>query len=540
MFRSTVSSTHVPSRHAKPTKKPEKEPQKVKAAQMPIKDDTSQKLPLDGELSTISFGAKAFPSTFSFDSDDPFMTSGHLEKVEPTILRPKEESEPVSSTPETHIATPKRKISKTPKTYSAGQASDDVSSVPSMFRAAMEHDGNSKKTSKKSSSKSKKEVKDRDAPKSPPKLKKTKILKTSDQESPKKTKKSKKAIPRINTSRKEKNEKENEPKSKLPDGFDWEIPITPVFETPASNATKMKLRSKDDILARSNGTNEAFHNSLDNLFELPADLLSPTTGKIKMDENTMPIIAFSDDASHSSDVSSIRSVSEYCDGHEEPEPSTPMTRSRARVYLTSGDRSVGSHRSGVSRMTAGTRGTRNSRSSNGTTVTAWQLREQQKHARRPGGRRAHSLQAPNTAPARTRRSMTTQLQHQKIPLPPAFAALSAPSTPKTPALNRRLMSNKEKKSRDQESSHRKGNIADSLLYYAGRDDDISVEPDLLSQCSQSIYSTRSQQLKRFSNKPADSHLTIPKNATLETNLVTGRQHLVVELGDVPAAFRASL
>jgi hypothetical protein len=523
--------------YLKPPKKANDQPENTSIVEMP-----SKKAQLQRELSTQSFGAAAFPSTFSFDNDDPFETSRRLVNVKPQILEAKVELDPVPPKREPDPEPPKRKSSKTPKTFKKKVGDDDLSSVPSMFRASLEYDKKlQKKSSKKSSSKSKTEGNDEGQTKCSTKKKK-KRDKNSDPEPPRKTRKSKKATKRSKTPTKDEKGKENESKERLPDGFDWEVPITPVFETPVSKAPKKKLGSKEDILANSKDTSEAFHNSLDNLFELPADLLSPSTGKIKMDENTMPIIAFSDDASHASDMSSIHSISEYSemDHHGKEEPSTPLSRAKQRVSGINCDRSVRSQRSGASRVTAGTRGTRNSLNSCSTASTAWQLREQQKHARRPAGRRGYSMQTPKTAPARTRRAMTTHLQHQQIPLPPAFSALSAPTTPRTPAMDRRLMSSKEKQAFDTISSHRRGNIADSLLYFAGEDEERSVEPDLLSQCSRSVYSTRSHNLKRPNSKPVDQRMAIPKNARLETNPVTRKQQLVVDLGEVPAAFRASM
>ncbi|KAG7339683.1 hypothetical protein IV203_025273 [Nitzschia inconspicua] len=505
--------------------------------------DRAQKPDIQREPSTQSVGGCAFPSTFSFDNDDPFTTSSDLTRIEPQNTIPKLEPESAAANKDkSELAPVKRKTSKTSKTVSKMEKEDELSCIPSMFLASIDHGKQSKKsTSKKSSSKSKKDDRNgKDVIKSPSPTKKKNKTKTSDPESLGTTKKSKKSTKKSKAPSKEE-AKEHESKKRLPDGFDWDVPVTPVFETPVSRAPKKKLSSKEDILKRKKDNSEAFHNSLDDLFELPADLFSPTTGKIKMDDNDMPIISFSDDASHASDMSSIRSISEYSemDGGIEV-PSSRITRSVQRTAVYSCDRSVRSHRSGATRLSQSTKGTRNSHGSCGTTATAWQLREQQKHARRPGGRRCYSMQTAKTTPTRPRRAMTTQLEHQKIPLPPAFSTLSAPSTPKTPAMNRRLMSNKERLQLDNESSHRRGNITDSLFYFSGDADEMSIEPDLLSQCSRSIYSVRSQNLKRFNSKPVEKRLTIPKNAKLEIDPTTGKQQLVMDLGDIPAAFLASL
>ncbi|KAL3908292.1 MAG: hypothetical protein SGILL_008536 [Bacillariaceae sp.] len=492
-------------------KEPHSESAKVpERASSPIKPEPT-KVMVKSCQDSFDFGG--FPSTYSFDNDDPFKSFKTANSPPPLTKKPSKTSESVTS----------RKSSLT----TATKKDDDTASIPSMFAAAMDYGKKTKKKASKASSKSKKSSSEND----PAKSKKKKKTKTSDPETPAttKTKKTKKST------KKSKIKKEEAPKND--NGFDWEVPVTPVFETP-SKAPKKKLSSKEDInelCKRDKDTTDAFHNSLDNLFELPAGLMSPVA-KVTVSEKDQPVIEIPDDMSHASDMSSICSLSERDDDlDDETEPETPKTQRRTM----SGDRSLRSHRTSVSRETTNTRGTRNSAA---TSATAWQLREQQKHARRAGGRRAMSMQTPQTAPSRPRRAMTTHLKHQQCPLPPAFAGLSAPSTPKTPAMNRRLMSSKERGLQDRLSKDRKGSIAGSLLYFSGDNDEASIEPDLLSTCSRSVYSQRNEKLKKFNKPPSTSkqQIAIPQNAKLEVDPVTGKQQLVVELGDVPAAFKTSM
>jgi hypothetical protein len=484
---------------------------KPQIAVSPIKPEPT-KVVIESCQDSFDFGG--FPSTYSFDNDDPFKSSFfHGDKVEPT-------GPPLTRKPSKNV--------ESVVSRKSSSEHDDLSSVPSMFQAAMEYGKKTKKKTKKTTSKSKKSRSDDDPSKS-----KKKKTKKSEPDTPATTK------TRKTTTKKSKTHKEESAKKEEPgrndNGFDWEVPITPVFETPIAIAPKKKLSSKEDIYElckRDKESTDAFHNSLDNLFELPAGLMSPIA-KATINEKNQPVIHVPDDASHASDVSSICDISERSDDDGIPEPQTPRTQRRSMGT----DGSIRSHRTSISKETSNTYGTCRSAA---TSATAWQLREQQKHARRPAGRRARSIQAPQTVPSRPRRAMTTHLKHQQCPLPPAFAALSAPSTPKTPAMNKRLMSNQERSLQNRLSNDRKGSIADSLLYFSGKNDDASIEPDLLSTCSRSVYSTRDQNLQKFNKQPSTKQFAIPQNAKLETNPVTGKQQLVVDLGDVPAAFRTSI
>ncbi|KAL3913743.1 MAG: hypothetical protein SGARI_000499 [Bacillariaceae sp.] len=167
----------------------------------------------------------------------------------------------------------------------------------------------STKTSKKTSSSEEDAAKLSTKPK-----KKKKKVKAAEPETPvtTKTKKTKRS-----TIKKPKSTKKA-PESSTDNGFDWEIPVTPVFETP-TKAPKKKLSSKEDIselCKRDKENTDNFHNSLDNLFELPAGLMSPV-GKVEVNELDQPVISIPDDASHCSDVSSIHSISEYSDDEED-------------------------------------------------------------------------------------------------------------------------------------------------------------------------------------------------------------------------------
>eukprot|EP00529_Nitzschia_sp_RCC80_P004884 CAMPEP_0113496142 /NCGR_PEP_ID=MMETSP0014_2-20120614/29967_1 /TAXON_ID=2857 /ORGANISM="Nitzschia sp." /LENGTH=952 /DNA_ID=CAMNT_0000390051 /DNA_START=65 /DNA_END=2922 /DNA_ORIENTATION=+ /assembly_acc=CAM_ASM_000159 len=300
-------------------------------------------------------------------------------------------------------------------------------------------------------------------------------------------------------------------------GFNFEVPITPLSSASLSSTKKKKksvIPNDEDHFKVVQKLHESV-GTIEPLFELPTGLMSKPKAApkkqhkarrennpvVEQDPMGYPVISFptpgdGDDGSVASDVSSI--VSETSDwtedksirstsirsttAHSRAAQSLPVPQSPGFLRPSAHDHSTRSRKIEkveIPKLTGLSTHTHTSRVSTSTASTAWQLREQNKHQRRPGRTRRSSItgstpQTPQTCQVGRKKKISLDGNNGRD-LPSAFAGLATPVRSK-PRKYIAPMTPSARRESKRESKTRRGDILASLDDHSiGGDDEVDYK-----------------------------------------------------------------